>query len=419
MKVLFVSQEMPPETGWGGIGSYVDVLGEALAEKGVEVHVLSAVHGQLESHSHRGGVTVHRYPLPHFRGQAALPPETCRRTWLPVNVARLVPRLGIAPDIVETPEWMAEGLGLSVTDTVPHVVRLHSSARQLFRYTEQGRRLGGLDGRLSGWLETLSARRANVVISTRANLDEIAAPMRLDPVAQHAIPYPVRLPSPAPMPDDESPRITFVGRLEPRKGPDVLLGAAPHVLAAVPTARFVFVGRDAVAPGTKPSTDWLRQEGRRLGVENALEFTGHLDRQGVAAELRRATVCAFPSRWESFGNVVAEASATGRPVVASAIPSFQELVADGVTGVIASPDDTAAWAAAITELLGDRNRAAAMGEAGATRVARISLPAAVADLTLGAYEHAITRWHHRERAAAAPAWSQWPLPARRRRGGPR
>ena len=41
MKVLFVSQELPPETGWGGIGTYVSMISRALAERGVEVHVLS------------------------------------------------------------------------------------------------------------------------------------------------------------------------------------------------------------------------------------------------------------------------------------------------------------------------------------------------------------------------------------------
>src|SRR5947207_919519 len=46
MRTLFVSQELPPETGWGGIGTYVDVLSEALARKSVEVHVLSVVEGQ-------------------------------------------------------------------------------------------------------------------------------------------------------------------------------------------------------------------------------------------------------------------------------------------------------------------------------------------------------------------------------------
>ena len=398
MKLLLVSQEMPPETGWGGIGTYVDVLSSALASKGVEVHVLSVVDDQIASRSDSNGVTVHRQPLPQLRGTGRLPPETRRRLALAITVERLIRRLRLSPSVVECPEWSAEGLALTLRGSVPTVVRLHSSARQLFPYTNQGREWRGLDGSMSAWLEELSARRANVVVSTRSNLDEVATQMRLDVEALHAIPYPVRLPPLSPMPDASPPRVTFVGRLEPRKAPDVVLAAAPKVLAAIPDARFVFVGRDAIAPGTRPSTAWLRREAERLGVSHAVELTGQLEPSGVAEQLRRATVCAFPSRWESFGNVVAEASATGRPVVVSAIPPFRELVGDGETGRIVAGEDIDGWAAALTEILSDRARAGAMGQAGAARVAGIADPGRVAELALAAHEHAIRRFERGERA---------------------
>ena len=398
MRLLLVSQEVPPETGWGGIGTYVDVLSAAIASKGVEVDVLSVVDGQPATRNESGGVTVHRQPLPRLRGAGRLPPEAWKRVWLPITVARLIRRLDLNPTVVECPEWSAEGLALALRRGVPLVVRLHSSARQLFPYTNQGREWRGLDGSLSASLEELSARWANVVVSTRSNLDEVAVQMRLDDRALHAIPYPVRLPPLEPMPNAGSPRVTFVGRLEPRKAPDVVLAAAPKVLAAVPDARFVFVGRDAIAPGTRPSTMWLQREAERLGVAHAVELTGQLDAEGVADQLRRATVCAFPSRWESFGNVVAEASATGRPVVAAAIPPFRELVADGETGRIVPGEDIDEWAAALIELLSDHARAGAMGQAGAARVAGIADPGRVAELALAAHEHAIERFRRGERA---------------------
>jgi len=392
MRILLVSQEVPPETGWGGIGTYVDVLSEALAAKGAEVHVLSVVASQPVGRKEAAGVTVHRYGLRALQRPARYAPETWRRIVQAVSVARLVPRLGLSPDVVECPEWMAEGLGLALRGRRPLVVRLHSCARQLFPISRQGGHLRGLDGRLAAWLEEASASRANVVISTPANLAEVKGWMRLDERVLHAIPYPVRLPPVSALSSSGPPRVTFVGRLEPRKGPEIVLRTAPQVLAAVPDARFCFVGRDSVAAGEMPSTDWLRREAARLGVAHAVEFTGQLDRDGVDDQLRRATVCAFPSSWESFGNVVAEASASGRPVVASAIPGFRDLVEDGVTGRMVRLDDPVGWAAALIDLLRDRQKARAMGEAGARRVAGISDPARVADQTLAAHEHAIERW---------------------------
>jgi glycosyltransferase involved in cell wall biosynthesis len=398
MRILFVSQEMPPETAWGGIGAYVDVLSEALAAKGADVHVLSVVEHQTASTRDVNGVTVHRRPLPFVPGAGRLPPQAWRRAWLSVTVSRLIRKLHLRPSVVECPEWMAEGLALGLKGEFPLVVRLHSSARQLFPHTGQGKAYGGLDGRLAAWFEEVSARHANVVASSRANLDEVAQRMRLGPSALHAIPCPVRLPPTSPMPDQGAPRVTFVGRLEPRKAPEIVLRAAPRVVAEVPAARFVFVGRDGVEAGTASSATWLRREATRLRVAHAVELVGQLDRSGVAAELRRSTVCAFPSRWESFGNVVAEASATGRPVVVSPIPPFQELVDDGITGSFARLDDPEAWASSLIGLLTDHRRASMMGQAGAAKVSGISAPERVADLALAAYEHAIERWRRGERA---------------------
>lgn len=398
MKVLFVSQEFPPETGWGGIGTYVDVLSEALAAKGVEVHVLSVVEGQPASTNVVGEVTVHRHPLPRVRRPDRFPPQVWRRFWVPLTVTRLVRRLALEPSVIECPEWMAEGFGLALRGRWPLVVRLHSTARQLFPYTGQGTWARGYDGRVSAWLEETSARRANVVASTRSNLDEVAGWMRLDERALHAIPYPVRLPPLWPMPDPNQPRVTFVGRLEPRKAPEVVLRAAPRVLAQLPATRFAFVGLDVGVPGEMSSAAWLKREAERLNVAHAIELTGQLDRAGVMEQLRRATVCAFPSRWESFGNVVAEAGATGRPVVVSPIPPFRELVADGVTGRLVPTDDLHEWSAALIDVLSDQRRAEAMGRAAAERIAGISAPERVADLALAAYEHAIERWRRRQRA---------------------
>lgn len=398
MKVLFVSQELPPDTGWGGIGTYVDVLSEALTGKGVEVHVLSVVEGQRPSTKNIEGVTVHRLPLPRVRGAARLPPEAWVRVWLALTVARATSGLALAPDVVECPEWKAEGLALALRGNFPLVVRLHSSARQLFPYTGQGKAWHGLDGTLAARLEEVSARRANVVVSTRSNLAEVSAALRLDEHALHAIPYPVRLPRPSPLPNSGPPRIAFVGRLEPRKAPDVVLRAAPEVLERCPEARFVFVGRDVGPVGEQPTSPWLRAEAQRLGVAHAIELLGQLDHDKLIEELRRATVCAFPSRWESFGNVVAEAAAVGRPVVVSSIPPFHELVRDGETGRIVASEDPSAWAQAILALLDDEDRAGAMGKAGSVHVRGISDPSRVAEKALAAHESAIERWRRGERA---------------------
>ena len=391
MKVLFVSQEMPPETGWGGIGTYVDVLSEALAAKGHEVDVLSVVEGQQVGRSERAGVTVHRFASSGLTDPTRRLPETWMRIRQAVEVARALSALDLRPDVVEAPEWMAEGLVVGLRSRVPLVVRLHSSARQLFPFSGQGYRCRGLDGRWAARLEEASARRAHMVVSTVPNLREVAKAFRLDERALRAIPVPIRLPPLRPMNGASPPTVTFIGRLERRKAPEIVLRAAPQVLVEVPEARFVFVGRDPWRPEAHSSSAWLLREAERLGVAHAVELTGQLDGDGVLAELERATVCAFPSRWESFGNAVAEASSLGRPVVTTPIAPFRELVEDGVTGRLVPAEDTNGWAQALIEILRDRALAQKMGEAGARHVAGISQPERVADLAVAAYEDARER----------------------------
>jgi glycosyltransferase involved in cell wall biosynthesis len=398
MRVLLVSQEMPPETGWGGIGTYVHTISRALAAQGADVHVLSVVPDQPATDREAEGVTVHRRPLRLPRRLAQRAPESGRRLWLPLAVARAVRQLGIAPDVVECPEWMAEGLAIAVRGRLPLVVHLHSSARQLFPLSGQGQWIRGFDGRAAIWLEEAAARRAHAVISTPWNLDEMAPLLRLDPATLHPLWYPLEPPARLPMPAGRPPTVTFLGRFEPRKGPDVLLRAAPQVLAAVPEARFVFVGRDATARGGLASLDWLDAEATRLGVDHAVELRVEFGREAVMRALSETTVCAFPSRWESFGYAIAEAQGTGRPVVVSSIPALRALADEGATGAIAPAEDPGSWSAPLIELLKDPVRAAALGEAGAARLGEIAQPSRIAEQTLAVYRQARERWRRGQRA---------------------
>jgi glycosyltransferase involved in cell wall biosynthesis len=385
--VLLVSQEFPPETGWGGIGTYVSILAPALAAAGVEVTVLSVVPGQERRAEHRAdGVSVLRAPLPRLRGLGRVTrmPHTARRLALARAVRREVRDLAVRPDVVECPEWGAEGLLLPALG-LPVVVRLHSSAAQLFPYSGQGAGALGLDGRCAIALEARAARRAALVISTEANAEEGARLLGLDPRAVRRIAHPV-VPRPVPPPAGlgrGAPRVLFAGRLEPRKGPEVLVRALPALRRLVPGARVAFAGRDA---GSAPE---LVSLARSLGVIDGVELLGHCDRATLDAHIAAASVCAVPSRWESFGNVVAECALLGRPVVASDIPPFRELVDEGRTGILVPADDPAAWAAALADLLLNPERAAGMGARGAQHVAALGDPGLIAAQTLLAYADAM------------------------------
>jgi glycosyltransferase involved in cell wall biosynthesis len=389
VRLLFLSQELPPETAWGGIGTYAGIITPALARRGIEVHALSVVAGQERRDEVRDGVHVHRAPLrrPRGVGRALRLPEAWDRVSRAAAVAREARRLGVEFDVCESPEWGAEGLAIALRGRLPLVVRLHSGAAQVLPH------LGplGIDERLAIRAEEALVRRADVVTGPRPIVTEVSAKLGIETERVRPINYPVPSPGPA-VAEEDGARVLFAGRLEPRKGPDVLIRAVPGVLERVPHARFVLVGADAGAPGGGSFRSRLENLARELGVEDAVEMPGPVaGPEQVTAELARSAVCAMPSRWESMGYVAAEAAAAGRPVVASRIPALEEIVEDSATGRLVPPGDAGALADAIAEvLLLDPGRRAEMGRAGARLVASRCDPERVADETIAAYELALS-----------------------------
>jgi glycogen synthase len=421
MRVLLVSQEMPPETDWGGIGTYVAALAPALASAGADVHVLSVVPGQPASDHVIGGVVVHRRDLrrPPGVGRISRLPESWERVTLAAAVERVRRTLPFQPDVVEAPEWRAEGLGVALGRRVPLVVRLHSAAEQLFPYSGRA----GLDRRLAVWLERRSIAAADLVVSTPSNLADygarlngsagrmpamqavnlpVAGPSHAAPVAAAPVAAAAVAAERAPSQQADAPRVVFVGRLERRKGPETLVAAARAVVDAVPSARFSFIGADTGLPGGGSYSDMLRAQARRLGIEHALELDGHRPHPEVMADLRRAAVCAFPARHETFGYGAAEAAAAGRPVVASRIPPFVSLL--GGAAVLVDAGDVPGWAEAIIGLLRDPQRAERLGAAAALRVRDRCSPERIAAEMLEVYAAAQAR--ARRRAGRPRPWER-------------
>jgi glycosyltransferase involved in cell wall biosynthesis len=206
--------------------------------------------------------------------------------------------------------------------------------------------------------------------------DSRACAGRLDPLDVHVIGCPVELDPPvppAPWADGDGPVVGFVGRLVPRKGPLEVVRAAPAIRAARPDVRVVIVGDD---PYEDEDPDYAAAVRAAGGVE-------HVGRVAEAAGLLgRLDVLVLPSLQEPFGTVVAEAMAAGTPVVATRVDGLPELVADGVTGALVEPGDTAALAVAVLRVLAEREAMGAAARAAAERFGADAYADRVEDLLL-------------------------------------
>ena len=105
--------------------------------------------------------------------------------------------------------------------------------------------------------------------------------------------------------------------------------------------------------GRGPDEALLGGMAQSLGVAHEIRFSGCLDRAAVAERYREADVFALPSTAEAFGNVFAEALASGLPIVGSAIGGIPDLVEHGSNGLLVPPNDPVALARAIAYLADD------------------------------------------------------------------
>jgi glycosyltransferase involved in cell wall biosynthesis len=162
-----------------------------------------------------------------------------------------------------------------------------------------------------------------------------------------------------------SPLIAWCGRLQRWKGAHLLLDAARRIHDVRPDARFAIVGGTMFGLDVAYA-DELHRQAEALGLSAVVEWAGHVD--DARPWLGAATLCAHTStRPEPFGLVMAEAMMQARPVVAFREGGAAEIVADGETGLLVTPQDTGALARAVLDLLGDDARCRRMGEAARRR----------------------------------------------------
>ena len=151
--------------------------------------------------------------------------------------------------------------------------------------------------------------------------------------------------------------ITFVGRIQPHKGPDVLLKAAAEMVSHSPYLRaklaVVIMGG---ASGSVNELEKLKTLAKFLKIEDVTHFVDPVSRTVLPDWYRASDLVCVPSYSESFGLVALEAQACGTPVVATAIGGLRTAVSDGISGSLVDGHDPKAWSAVISRLLAEPQR---------------------------------------------------------------
>ncbi len=361
MRIALVSQEYPPETAHGGIGSQTYRKAHDLASLGHEMRVVSLSVDGCERRSRDGAVEVLRVPT-DVAGLAIATEPTRWLCWS-LAAAAAVARLHAEKplDLVDFPEWGGEGyvhlLNRTPWSHVPTVIHLHGPLVMLASVLGWPERDSDLY-RVGTEMEGTSLRLADAVFSSSDCSADWCA--KHYGIPRESIPrlhtgVDVRSFAPRDLPRDPRPTLLFAGNLSESKGALTLLAAALRLAGEVPGLRLRMLGRGDLA-------ERLRAEAAAAGRSDLLELPGFVAREDLPHELARADVFAAPSVYEGGpGFVYLEAMACGLPVIAGQNGGAGEVVRDGETGCLVPPGDVEALVAALRRLLLDPDLRRTMG----------------------------------------------------------
>ena len=152
--------------------------------------------------------------------------------------------------------------------------------------------------------------------------------------------------------------VTFVGRIQPHKGPEVLIQAAAELVKHSPHMRprlIVNIIGGASGANTE-EVERLKELATWLNIADVSHFAPPVPRADLVHWYRAADLVCVPSYSESFGLVALEAQACGTPVIATAVGGLRTAVADGISGVLVDGHDPKAWSSVIARLLQEPQR---------------------------------------------------------------
>jgi D-inositol-3-phosphate glycosyltransferase len=152
--------------------------------------------------------------------------------------------------------------------------------------------------------------------------------------------------------------VSFVGRIQPHKGPEVLIRATSELVKHSPLLRHKLIVNiiGGASGANTEEVDRLKELATWLAIDDVVRFAPPVPRADLAQWYRAADLVVVPSYSESFGLVALEAQACGTPVVATAVGGLRTAVADGISGVLVDGHDPKAWSSVIARLLQEPQR---------------------------------------------------------------
>ncbi|HSR32612.1 MAG TPA: glycosyltransferase family 4 protein [Anaerolineae bacterium] len=376
MKALVVIfEELVPISGGGTPRTFSIV--RSLVERGHEVHVAASFGlDEAEARSQLGATGVLS-----LAGVSRMDPAKMRKyaVTYPLNILRVATyawRLG--PDVILTHNTAAGFAALLGKLLRPKSVTVLDLTDLLFEYLDDYKggwlRLAAAGGR---WMERTSVRHSDRIITISGAMREIlvhdygAQPGRVDIIHDGVDTEIFRRQEAADLRASHAPNadhvLIFHGVIDPQDGPELLVEAAPAILAQHPKTRFWMVGDGTAVPD-------LKARAEAAGLLERFFFSGWVQQSDVARYISASDLglVILPDVLSARGRVTLkefEYWACGVPAVLPRLPALQEVVGDELASLFYTPGDAVDFAEKVNNLLTDEDRRREMGRLGQRRVA--------------------------------------------------
>lgn len=283
-------------------------------------------------------------------------------------------------DIIEATSNRGVACSISFVKKKPPIfTRVSTTMKQSFAY--EGKTVD-LNYRLASYLECSQIRRSDYLVThTRCHAREIGNLHGINPDKFRIIPHAIESKQSFNIKhkiSDDSIKILFVGRMEPRKGFDTLLRAIPKVLERFSNVHFDFCGSS--------EKSILDSAEKRLSSESRVTFHGYVERNNLNKFYKNCDIFVAPSIYESFGMIYLEAMRFGKPVVACNSGGTPEVVENGISGILVSPSNADQLANALIRLCTSESLRKKMGQAGQIRISKFYSLDKLGEATLNHYQ---------------------------------
>jgi len=381
LKVLMLTSSFPRHQG-DYFGQFILELAKALKPNNIEPIVLCPHSPGALKREVMDGVKVYRFPYfyPYSLQRVAVEggmfqnirKSLLAKLQLPLFLAmELIYAIWIARreevDVLHTHWIVPQGLTGAVCGRLlhlPHILSVHGTDVNI-----------AAKNRIFGWVTKFVTRNCDRILTNSTYTRKII--LSIDPSVEErveVIPMGVDVkrfqntPSDNPISKSQVPSVLYIGRLIDCKGLEYLIEAFTIVSCKAPGAKLIIGGEG-------PEEARLRQQVKRLGLDESILFAGLIESQDLSRYYREAAVFVLPSvqaegQTEGLGVVLLEAMACGTPVIGSNVGGIPDIIQDGWNGYLVQERSPEALAIKILELIHDTDQCRRFGNNGFETIRR-------------------------------------------------